>query len=97
MKLVALKGPSESPWTGLWARVLDRRPPRRDRARDPGSHRREQDGGARRRRESASYFSVKGSGASRELQLFPRMGALRTWTCLRRDGLSGLPLTRRPC
>jgi len=36
------------------------------------------------------YFSVKGSGGSAELQLFPRMESLRTWTCLRRDGLCGL-------
>jgi hypothetical protein len=38
----------------------------------------------------ALYFSLKQSGASAELQLFPRMEALRTWTCLRRDGLCGL-------
>jgi len=36
------------------------------------------------------YFSVRGSGSSRELQLFPRLEVLMTWTCLRRDGLSGL-------
>jgi hypothetical protein len=36
------------------------------------------------------YFSVKRSGDSTELQLFPRMESLRTWTCLRRDGLCGL-------
>ena len=40
--------------------------------------------------EAASYFSMKGSGASSQLQLFPRMESLRTWTCLRRDGLCGL-------
>jgi len=39
---------------------------------------------------AASYFSLKQSGASTELQLFPRMESLRTWTCLRRDGLCGL-------
>jgi hypothetical protein len=36
------------------------------------------------------YFSVKRSGASTQLQLFPRLESLRTWTCLRRDGLCGL-------
>jgi hypothetical protein len=36
------------------------------------------------------YFSTKRSGASAELQLFPRMESLRTWSCLRRDGLCGL-------
>jgi hypothetical protein len=36
------------------------------------------------------YFSLKRSGASTELQLFPRMESLRTWSCLRRDGLCGL-------
>lgn len=39
---------------------------------------------------SALYFSLKRSGASAELQLFPRMESLRTWSCLRRDGLCGL-------
>jgi hypothetical protein len=40
---------------------------------------------------AARYFSLKkGSGESRELQFFPRMESLSTWTCLRRDGLSGL-------
>jgi hypothetical protein len=36
------------------------------------------------------YFSLKRSGASVELQFFPRVESLRTWTCLRRDGLCGL-------
>jgi len=36
------------------------------------------------------YFSLKRSGASVELQLFPRMESLRTWSYLRRDGLCGL-------
>jgi hypothetical protein len=36
------------------------------------------------------YFSVKGFGISRELQFFPRLEALRSWTGLRKDGLSGL-------
>ena len=36
------------------------------------------------------YFSLKRSGGSDELQLFPRMESLRTWSCLRRDGLCGL-------
>jgi hypothetical protein len=36
------------------------------------------------------YFSLKQSGASAELQLFPRMESLRSWSCLRRDGLCGL-------
>ena len=36
------------------------------------------------------YFSLKRSGASFELQLFPRLESLRTWSCLRRDGLCGL-------
>jgi hypothetical protein len=39
---------------------------------------------------AALYFSMKRSGASTELQLFPRMESLRTWSCLRRDGLCGL-------
>jgi len=39
---------------------------------------------------AALYFSLKGSAASRELQLYPRLESLRTWTCLRRDGLCGL-------
>jgi hypothetical protein len=39
---------------------------------------------------TARYFSVKGSGTSAKLQLFPRLESLRTWTCLRKDGLSGL-------
>jgi len=39
---------------------------------------------------SALYFSLKRAGAVAELQLFPRMESLRTWTCLRRDGLCGL-------
>jgi hypothetical protein len=39
---------------------------------------------------AARYFSMKRSGASAELQLFPRMESLRTWTCLRRDGLCAL-------
>ena len=39
---------------------------------------------------AALYFSLKHSGASAELQLFPRMESLRTWTCLRMDGLCGL-------
>jgi hypothetical protein len=36
------------------------------------------------------YFSLKRSGTSARLQLFPRLESLRTWTCLRRDGLCGL-------
>jgi hypothetical protein len=36
------------------------------------------------------YFSLKRSGTSTELQFFPRLESLRTWTCLRRDGLCGL-------
>ncbi|HYW81782.1 MAG TPA: hypothetical protein VFB30_00905 [Spirochaetia bacterium] len=39
---------------------------------------------------AALYLSLKRSGASVELQLFPRMESLRTWSCLRRDGLCGL-------
>jgi hypothetical protein len=39
---------------------------------------------------AALYFSLKRSGASTELQLFPRLESLRTWSCLRRDGLCGL-------
>ena len=39
---------------------------------------------------AARYFSVKRSGTSAKLQLFPRMESLTTWTCLRKDGLSGL-------
>ena len=39
---------------------------------------------------AALYFSLKRSRASTELQLFPRMESLRTWSCLRRDGLCGL-------
>jgi len=39
---------------------------------------------------AARYFSVKRSGTSAKLQLFPRMESLNTWTCLRKDGLSGL-------
>jgi hypothetical protein len=39
---------------------------------------------------SALYFSIKRSGASAELQFFPRMESLRTWSCLRKDGLCGL-------
>ena len=36
------------------------------------------------------YLSLKRSGASSELQLFPRLESLRTWSCLRKDGLCGL-------
>src|SRR5438132_3058076 len=36
------------------------------------------------------YFSLKRSGTSAKLQLFPRLESLSTWTCLRKDGLSGL-------
>jgi hypothetical protein len=39
---------------------------------------------------AALYFSLKRSGASTELQFFPRMESLRTWSCMRRDGLCGL-------
>lgn len=39
---------------------------------------------------ASSYLSLKRSGGSVELQLFPRMESLRTWSCLRRDGLCGL-------
>jgi hypothetical protein len=39
---------------------------------------------------AAVYFSLRRSGGSAEVQLFPRMESLRTWTCLRRDGLCGL-------
>jgi hypothetical protein len=39
---------------------------------------------------AARYFSLRRSGASAELQLFPRLESLRTWTCLRKDGLCGL-------
>jgi len=39
---------------------------------------------------AARYFSLRRSGGSTQLRLFPRMESLRTWTCLRRDGLSGL-------
>lgn len=38
----------------------------------------------------ALYFSLKHRGLSTELQFFPRMESLRTWTCLRREGLCGL-------
>jgi hypothetical protein len=44
----------------------------------------------RHKNASAPYFSVKRSGASAELQFFPRMESLRTWSCLRKDGLCGL-------
>jgi hypothetical protein len=48
-------------------------------------------GGNETRRDMAErYFSLKRSGTSTELQLFPRLESLRTWTCLRRDGLCGL-------
>ena len=36
------------------------------------------------------YFSLKRSRTSTELQFFPRLESLRTWTCLRRDGICGL-------
>ncbi len=36
------------------------------------------------------YFSLKRSGTSAELQFFPRLESLRTWTCLRTEGLCGL-------
>jgi hypothetical protein len=39
---------------------------------------------------AALYFSLKRSGTSAELQLFPRMESLRTWTCLRMDGMCAL-------
>jgi hypothetical protein len=39
---------------------------------------------------SALYLSLKRSGPSTEVQLFPRLESLRTWSCLRRDGLCGL-------
>jgi hypothetical protein len=39
---------------------------------------------------AGQYFSLKRSGTSTELQFFPRLESLRTWTCLRMDGLSGL-------
>ena len=39
---------------------------------------------------AAAYFSLKRSGNLTELQFFPRMESLRTWECLRRDGLCGL-------
>lgn len=39
---------------------------------------------------AALYFSAKRSGASTELQLFPRMESFRTWSGLRTDGLCGL-------
>ena len=39
---------------------------------------------------SALYLSVKRSGPSTVVQLFPRLESLRTWSCLRRDGLCGL-------
>jgi hypothetical protein len=39
---------------------------------------------------AARYFSLKPSGTSTKLQLFPRLESLSTWTFLRKDGLSGL-------
>ena len=39
---------------------------------------------------SGNYFVMKRSDSRVELQLFPRLESLRSWTCLRRDGLSGL-------
>jgi hypothetical protein len=39
---------------------------------------------------AALYLLLKRSGHSVELQLFPRMESLRTWSCLRRDGLCAL-------
>ncbi len=36
------------------------------------------------------YFSMKRFGASSELQLFPRLESLKTWTLLRKEGLCGL-------
>jgi hypothetical protein len=47
--------------------------------------------GSKTRQDMADrYLSLKRSGTSTELQLFPRLESLRTWTCLRRDGLCGL-------
>jgi len=39
---------------------------------------------------AALYLSLKRSGPSVELQFFPRMESLRTWSCLRKDGLCAL-------
>lgn len=36
------------------------------------------------------YLSLRRSRASVTLQVFPRLESLRTWSCLRRDGLCGL-------
>jgi hypothetical protein len=36
------------------------------------------------------YLNVKIRSDSVEIQFFPRMESSRTWTCLRKDGLSGL-------
>ena len=47
-------------------------------------------GSEARERVADRYFSLKSSGASVELQLFPRMESLRMWTNLREEGLSGL-------
>jgi hypothetical protein len=49
-----------------------------------------QEPGGRNAHQAASYFSLKRSGASAELQLFPRLESFRTWSGLRRDGLCGL-------
>jgi hypothetical protein len=46
--------------------------------------------GTGHRAASERYFSFKRSGSSVELQFFPRLESLRTWTCLRKDGLCGL-------
>lgn len=39
---------------------------------------------------SPLYYSVRRSGTSAKLQLFPRLESLRTWSSLRADGLCGL-------
>lgn len=48
------------------------------------------DGSEAGQKTAERYFSLKRSGALTELQFFPRLESLRTWTCLRRDGLCGL-------
>ena len=47
-------------------------------------------GGMGRQTLRERYLNVKIRPDSVELQFFPRMESSRTWTCLRKDGLSGL-------
>ncbi len=51
---------------------------------------REASGGVPCRDVGHFYLALRKSGAVSQLQFFPRLESLRTWTCLRRDGLCGL-------